>query len=55
MSRYEVILLSPDALEAIPENFGRWLTLGQVKALIDVGEVVSNETRSALSLLLRYL
>ena len=55
VSRYEVILLHPDDLSAIPEDFGVWLTLGQLKALIDIGELVSNEARSALSLLLRYL
>jgi hypothetical protein len=55
VSRYEVILWLPDALSAIPEDFGVWLTLGQLKALVETGELVSNEARSALSMLLPYL
>lgn len=39
---------------AVPENF-HWLTLKQVKRLIDEGQRLTNEARSAVSLLLCWL
>ena len=55
VSRYEVHLVPGDSLETSPGESEVWLTLGQLKALVNAGELVSSEARSALSLLLRYL
>ena len=55
VSRYEVLQVSGDALRIVPDADEVWLTLGQFKALIDAGELVSSEARSVRSLLLRHL
>lgn len=42
------------SLQDVPENY-HWLTLGQIKTLLDEGERFTNEARSVLSLLLCWL
>jgi hypothetical protein len=49
------VVIPSDAVEPAPGDAAAWLTLGQLKSLIDDGELVSSEARSAVSLLLRYL
>jgi oxidase EvaA len=54
VGHYKIVEVPED--QPLPENeFSTWVTLAQIRVMLNKPDLISNELRSSLSLLLAYL